>query len=646
MTPKRTRAVALAVVLACAVATLGWLAFWKAPTMEVVVTVSTDDGEAREVYSTVTSLPRNTDEWSDVDSEIDMTPWAGRLVRLDIRASILAARLIPLRRGYVACTATLSAGGERRPLQFWGWENDGSEWLHFGELGCSDVVSVRTGNAASWLSLRGLLSHTLKVPPGASLRLLLIPMTDRDAEAPAANSPNPGEAAYPPQLESEESGRPLEPRPPDIFIYLIDAVRADHLGCYGYARPTSPHIDAFAETATVYENAQTVATWTQPSVATLLSGLYPFVHGAVHMKKDKLAEWPLLLPEILHESGYSTWGIITNPPITAKLGFDQGYDGYQYKYHGSPDWANERLNEYLAGTDADQPVFVYMHTMEPHAPYSPTETSFAKFDRGFDGRCDGSVDALVKAGRIRPKLSEVDIEHLIDRYDAEIFDSDRGFSEFLAVLEAAGRSDNALIIVLADHGEAFADHNTLEHGNTLNQEELHIPLIIRYPKNRFAGLRLRQRVSLIDIVPTVLQELGIEPDLAEFLPGSDIRPDAFEDHRDRRIFCEVSRYDSDRLDLVGVIDEDGYKLVVDMSKRLGARATKESIGLWDTANDVTETTHLESSHAVRASYCEQLIAQWLTEQSEFRARIAPGLSPRVHISEELDRELRGLGYVD
>jgi hypothetical protein len=233
--PNRTRAVAIAVaaVLACAVATFGWIAFWKAPTMEVVVTVSTDDGEPREVYSRVVSLSRKTQEWDAVGSEIDMTPWAGRLARVDIRASIRAARFMPLRRGYVACAATLSAGGEGRSLQFWGWENHGSEWLHFGRLGCSDVVSVRTGNADAWLSPRGLLSHTLKVPPDASLQLVLTPTADWEARVPTPHSAAPGEAAYPPRLEPDESDASPQPRRPDVFVYLIDALRADHLSGHG-----------------------------------------------------------------------------------------------------------------------------------------------------------------------------------------------------------------------------------------------------------------------------------------------------------------------------------------------------------------------------------------------------------------------------
>jgi len=286
--------------------------------------------------------------------------------------------------------------------------------------------------------------------------------------------------------------------------------------------------------------------------------------------------------------------------------------------------------------------------MEPHAPYAPSAESFRRFDRGFTGSCDGSKEALKAAPRIHPQLSSEDIAHLIDLYDAEIFDGDRGFVEFLGLLREFGRFEHALIILVADHGEAFAEHDTLEHGCTLNEEELHVPLIIRWPHGQFAGVRVKEQVSLADVFPTVLNAVGVRPRLGYGIPGRDLVDAAIgsSSTSERRIYAEVSRDKDDRLDLVGVIDEDGYKSAVDMSAVPGKVATGKSVGLWDTKKDPRETIDLRESLPVRASYDEQLIARWLVEQRRWCDASTQEADSEVEFTEEMREDLESLGYLD
>jgi len=129
---------------------------------------------------------------------------------------------------------------------------------------------------------------------------------------------------------------------PNIVIYLIDCLRADHVGAYVYDRDTTPNIDQFAASATVYEQAQTAATWTHPSVASLLTGLSPFVHGAMHRTTDKLQEWPVMLPEVLQAAGYQTAGIVTNTAVNAACGFNQGCDFFKYHCKYPTQWLTEQ----------------------------------------------------------------------------------------------------------------------------------------------------------------------------------------------------------------------------------------------------------------------------------------------------------------
>ncbi len=629
----------LALVLVAAV--FAWLAFWKEPLVVVTVTVSPEQGRPDTVFASAMLLSDANANSPGLRKHLKLDQWAGKLVRLDIEAGLVAARAVPLQRGRVACSIALSdpSSTSERELSFPTWENEGPPELHLGALGCP-VHSTDDGSAV--YSSDGRLWCTLRVPPGASLDIAFTPL----AGSGSPSEPDPKPRPVPPRLTLAPVSDPGSL--PNVFIYLVDALRADHIGAYGYSRGTTPTIDGFGDSATVYENAQTAATWTRPSVASLMTGLPAFVHGAMRRTTDRLQEWPILLPEVLRAAGYQTAGIVTNTAVNEKCGFNQGYDCFIYRYKYPTDWVNGQVERFLQKADPDRPVFMYLHIMEAHSPYTPGDEARALFDRGIEGSCDGTTESIGAAGRVRPNVQPEDIEHLIDLYDAEIYEADRGFGHFLDIVRASGRFDNALIVFLADHGEAFNEHRTLEHGNTLNREEMHVPLIVRYPGGRYAGQHVRARVSLRDLFPTVLGVTGLEGDPGYPLDGLDLRPDVANGAASqiRPIFSEVSKHANNHLDLIGVIDEEGYKRVLDMSVPRGIRATTESVGLWDTSVDEREQADLRRTRPVRASHCEQLIANWLTQQRELRESIVPDETVPMEMTEDLERELRGLGYVD
>ena len=159
---------------------------------------------------------------------------------------------------------------------------------------------------------------------------------------------------------------------------------------------------------------------------------------------------------------------------------------------------------------------------------------------------------------------------------------------------------------------------------------------------------MSQRVSLTDVFPTILSVAGIEASIGYHLGGVNIHPGALEPavERQRPMFAEVSKHANNRLDLIGVIGPDGHKLVLDASTPRGASAAPEFIGLRDTNGDFAASTDLRSSNPVRAAYCEQVLAEWLTTQRQLCSRIAPESLPRLELSDETERELRGLGYLD
>jgi len=415
--------------------------------------------------------------------------------------------------------------------------------------------------------------------------------------------------------------RPPQSGHPDIYIFLIDALRADHVGCYGYQRPTTPNIDAV--------NAHTPATWTRPAVASIFTGLAPPRHG-VTTHHDSLPPRANTLAERLRGQGYHTHMIQTNGNASHHFGFDQGFADYDYgKRTGTAEWALSRVN-----LTADKPLFLYVHIIEPHAPYAPSEEALRLFDTGIAGSCDGSLEALSGVGYLWPDISQEDLAHLRDLYDGEVWDADRAFGNFVTKLSDAARYEDSLIIVLADHGEAFGEHNTLGHGNILNVEEMHIPLIVRFPGGVHAGRQIQTPVTLVDLLPTLLLQIGVEPD--EGLSGWDLGAIPTARCPGRAIYAHVSGDDPEVRELIGVIDAQGYKRVLDTSR--DHWIPKEAQGLWDTRQDPGERHQIEDEE--RAAQCAVVASQWVSSQR------AVSLERRhVTLPPEARQELQALGYL-
>ncbi|MEM8934573.1 MAG: sulfatase, partial [Acidobacteriota bacterium] len=174
--------------------------------------------------------------------------------------------------------------------------------------------------------------------------------------------------------------------PWNVLIYVVDSLRADHLGCYGYDRPTSPELDRFAADAVRFEQVVAQASWTRATVASMLTGLYPHAHGAVG-REDVLAETTPYLAEILKAAGYATAGFVTNENVAALFGFGRGYDIYHHfpeddelvEHHVLSDALNDVLFQWLEERDPERPFFLYAHASDPHYPYRPRSPFLERF---------------------------------------------------------------------------------------------------------------------------------------------------------------------------------------------------------------------------------------------------------------------------
>jgi arylsulfatase A-like enzyme len=306
-----------------------------------------------------------------------------------------------------------------------------------------------------------------------------------------------------PAVTAPEAAAPL------VIVYLVDTLRADHTGPYGYARGTTPELDAFAKRAVVFDKAIASASWTKPSVASLFTSLPPGRHRAVQLR-DRLDDPLLTLAELLKAKGYATGAAIANSVIyLPEANFDQGFDYFEglHGEEGRPSKIVEAapvVDRALSWIDARAglPTFLYVHTMDPHVPYTPP----APFDRRYDPPpADGHPGADPRTDYKEP----ADRERLVAQYDGEIAYGDREFGRFVRELESRGRLGGAIVLFLADHGEEFLDHGKWLHGRSVFDELVRVPLVVKFPKDRHAGTRVGQQVQLVDVLPTVLESQGL-----------------------------------------------------------------------------------------------------------------------------------------
>lgn len=348
---------------------------------------------------------------------------------------------------------------------------------------------------------------------GAGGLVLARPAIRAPAEAAEAAAP---QAATP--AAASESAAP-GPRPP-VLLYLVDTLRADRLGCYGYGRPISPRLDAFAQGAVLFENALAQTSWTKPAVASLLTGLPPRRHGVNH-PEDGLPEGITLLAQRLAARGYATAGFTANAHVSPASGFARGFDQFEYLIQEPNDAAavNRRVFAWLESADPGRPFFLFVHTIDPHAPYQPLEPYRRRFAAQVADPAVGSVESIRAIGRGEVPVTGRLTADLLALYDAEVAANDAAFGELLDELERRGLLDEALVVFLSDHGEQFHEHGVFGHGWDLYGEVLRVPLLLRLPGQR-QGRRVARPVQQIDLLPTLLTYLGLP--VPGDLPGTDL----------------------------------------------------------------------------------------------------------------------------
>lgn len=311
---------------------------------------------------------------------------------------------------------------------------------------------------------------------------------------------------------------------PNVVIVTIDTLRADHLPMYGYAADTAPSLRRLARSSVVYENAFAAHTNTAPSHGSMLTGLFPGNHG-IRQNGMKLSGEVSTLAETLRQRGYSTGAFVTGWTLTPHTGLDRGFDVYDADFPrsrrpGAEAWriADRWVKKVAKG---DKPFFLFLHMFEPHFPYEPPDETTLKFLPG-QTALRVPLDALQPGLMSKKRLSPEAILEFTARYDAEIYNADAVVGRLVRRLSRLEEFENTLFIFTSDHGETLFERLWVaDHGGRAYDEQTHVPMVIHFPSGKYRRKRVAAPVHHVDIVPTVLDVVGI--DAPEGLPGRSLR---------------------------------------------------------------------------------------------------------------------------
>lgn len=493
-------------------------------------------------------------------------------------------------------------------------------------------------------------------------------------------------------------------RPRNVLIIALDTLRADHLGCYGYERPTSPHLDAFARDGFVFENAQSAAPWTTPSLISLMTSLYPDVHQVRDWPSPgRLSPHVTTLAAILKKHGFDTAAFTEGVYAKAQFGLDQGFDyfppkpgaaatdpsGFESESRIAPNV--DRTLEWIRARGARR-FFAFFHTYEVHSPYRAPAELVGPFRPGYDEageheriasiltewnrsgtitREEGELlasRALLMSNRsswrmlphvdkpleLRKKLDEYglatkdlsrrpEVQALArDLYDAGIVSADREIDRLLVGLRELGLEDDTLVVIVSDHGEGLGEHGQMEHGNVLQEEVLHVVLMMRVPGHALAPepgqgpKRVANLVELVDVAPTVLDVLGLDPRRFAFQGRSLVpamRPGRSE-LVERPTFSHARSYEWKR-EFLYSIRTGAWRLNLDLST--------QAVSLYDLAHDPREEVDVAAREPdVVARLRALLLAQHERDLALRKTLASDAL--RSDLDPETLEELQHLGY--
>ncbi|RMH03201.1 MAG: hypothetical protein D6702_06780 [Planctomycetota bacterium] len=450
------------------------------------------------------------------------------------------------------------------------------------------------------------------------------------------------------------AGAPGRPEGPiSVILVSLDTCRQDRLTPYGAPARNSPVLDALAHESVTFTDCVSQSSNTGPSHRSLFTGQY--VHRHRH-QPGRYMRSPYSWAGLLAEAGYETAAFTGGGFLAEGLGFEEGFQTYVAKddnrnkaYRRGFATILPQAERWWRGRDQDKPFFLFLHTYDIHCPYVVPEKYRAEFDEGYDGDLDLTTfcgreefDRYMK--EVRPTLPlerfKADLDHLRNMYDAGIALTDAQLGAFLGLLQQSGALDRSLLIVTSDHGESLGRRRPYLGHNHLWEEQLKVPLLIRFPGAAFAGTVCEEPVMLIDLLPTVLDYLGLP--IPEGVQGESLMP----------ILEEGKSYGGERLRISQYQDRLAFRY--DTRWKVHVRQLedgKSNVKLFDLQNDPAEQ-HSLFADPDRREEAQQVLdrlvprfQEWMNAQKEADARFA-GVVIEDAVSEDVAAELRALGYTE
>jgi len=453
------------------------------------------------------------------------------------------------------------------------------------------------------------------------------------------------------------------PRDVNVVMFLIDTLRADRVGAYGYEKPTTPNIDALAEECVTFEQAYAAASWTLPSVPSIFTSTFPCEHGLV-VDRTQLNEAFETLAQRFKRAGYHTTSFYANPYLGEKTGLSRGFDlarqnGPRRDWHTDGSHVETWLDEKPPG-----PYFLYIHNIEPHDPWKMSAQEAAPFgkvapaaiqrirDLTFrykpllradwkEQRERGGTDNTALQDRYLNQLHELLPEHNA-LYDAAVRRADQRVGSVVETLKRRGEWEQTLFVLLSDHGEEMAEHGAYIHGQSLYEELTRVPLLIHFPGAEFARRRVTAVVSLVDILPTIFDYVN-RPQLSAGARGVSLMPLAR---------GERPHGAGPRVVAVRINEKKYYKPWAETRGDINVALRLESLKavwnhdfdrleLYDLARDPHEARDLSAERAPLAAELGQAARAWYEGCGAQRRDALP-----VELSAEDLRNIGALGYVD
>jgi arylsulfatase A-like enzyme len=420
--------------------------------------------------------------------------------------------------------------------------------------------------------------------------------------------------------------------PSDVLLVVVDTLRADRLGAYGWREPTSPNLDRLAAEGVLFEDMRAQAPQTQPSFASILTGTHPMSHGVRANGLFSLRPGATTLAELLREHGYRTGAVVAGFPLDARFGFAQGFDDYLDEMKSSVSmrgvrehaavrkrWAGHEMARFESSAEqvtadavrwlhgvGEEPFFLMVHYFDPHHEYEPPAAFAGRFGHPYSG---------------------------------EVARVDRALGQLLAELEAVGRADTTLVVFNADHGECLGEQGRRLHQQHLSEAAVHVPFVMRLPGVLPAGVRIAGLARSVDVLPTILEILGIRapPEVqgVSLLPAIERRETDIEIAYFETLW---GRLEGGTGKMRQGLSDGRWKLVRERRDAEPGAPAVESFQLYDLRADPEEIRDLAEQRPEELRRLRRRLEAFLDAQPHRRAEV---VSPHPQVIQQL----KALGYL-